>query len=577
MKRPLKSLRPGSASLMSVVVALLMLLAPGAWAQSQTFCNNETKPCNPDVPPKPGELGCFRPPPESAKCEPCQSCTRSPCHVGSGAYSTEAVDLAIPTSGFPITVSRRYQSTRLIDGESGYGWVSSLSTRLYYTDRLTTARRDTDNFRGDELEADVRFPNGVMYRFAENIDGTFTPPAGRFDTLVHNSDGTWDLQIQRTRSHLRFSATGDLVAMVDEFGNTQVWTYVNDRLDRITDASGSGRFIQVDWGADGRISDITDPIGRHIHYTYEGGVLTDARNPLEQSTKYEYEPGKYAPRLTEINDHWDRNITTVKYVAADQDRVLSYTEKGETYTYAYGYGGVATTTAKSDSSGNTWVYPFGADGLVAEDIPPGGGPSAKTAYDSNGLVTLYTDAAGVKTHYTHNGRGNLLTKTLDYQGPAAVEWRYVYDPNFPDKTLSVTAYKPGTNEIHPHWQAKKYDFYPPGSIAPGALHHVYEVDNDGMTSRVMQTYTYDSQGRLLTETFADGGVRSLHYDSFGNLERQEGPANNESEIPIRRYTYDSVGRLETATDPLGNTTTSRWDDLNRLVSRTDPRPRRRHH
>lgn len=553
----------------AIVIVLLLLVSGGAQAQDPNlaFCTNAVPPCNPNVPPKPGEPGCYRPPARSPKCERCKSCVRSPCHVESGAYTTSATDLSIRTVGFPITVSRLYESTHQIDGESGYGWVSSLSARLYYTERATTAGG------AGTLEADVRLLNGVLYRFVENADGTFTPPDGRFDKLVRNPDETWDLWMQRTRSRLRFSATGNLIEIVDDYGNRLVWSYVMDRLDRITDASGSGRYLQIDWGADGRISGVVDPIGRRVEYTYVNGVLSTVSNPLAQLTKYKYEPGKYVPRLTEINDHWNRNITTIQYVAADQDRVRSYSEKGETYTYTYGYNNVATTTAKSDSSGNTWVFPFGNSGLVADDLPPGGGTGAHTDYDANGLVTLRRDPMGVRTRFTYDSRGNIVTETRDELGQAAVEWRTVYDPNFPDLATSVTPYIPGTNQIHPHWQARKIEYYPPGSVAPGAMHKIYEVDDDGVTSRVKFTYTYDAQGRELTETLANGALRTFSYDAFGNLERVEAPANNAAgHRPVTSYTYDDVGRKRSKTDPEGNVTTFEWDALNRLISSTAPAP-----
>jgi YD repeat-containing protein len=101
--------------------------------------------------------------------------------------------------------------------------------------------------------------------------------------------------------------------------------------------------------------------------------------------------------------------------------------------------------------------------------------------------------------------------------PEAVEVRYTYDPDFPDKALTIIPYKPGTNEVHRHWQAMKFDYHPPDSTAPGTLHHVYEVDHDGVTSRITRTNVYDAHGRVVKETFSNGAVRSFFYDARGNL------------------------------------------------------------
>ncbi len=560
MNRLIESIRPSTASLVRALGLMLILLALDARAGN--YCNNPVPPCDPND----QTSWCYRPADPPAKCEPlsCGKCTKSPCYVGSGVYTTRQTDLAIRTAGVPIVVSRMYQSSRTIDGESGYGWVSSLSARLYYAVYL---KAEPNSFRGDDVEAHVRLPNGSIYRFVENLDGTYTPPAGRFDTLVRNADFTWDLRPQRTRSRLHFSATGQLLQIIDDFGNTTEWTYVNDRLARIEDMAGSGRAIDITWGADGRISDVTDMTGRNVHYSYSGGALDSVTNPIGQTTDYGSTPGKYVPLLTSITDHWGRTLTAVAFDA--RDRVTSYTDRGETFSYSY-IGGI---TSKNDSSGNTWQFPYADGGLVTESRPPGGGTPERTTYDPNGLVQMQTDAAGVKAYSTYDGRGNTLTMIADYQGPTAVEWRTVYDTQFPDQPASIKPHDPATGAIHPHWQGVRYDYHPPGSNAPGALHHSYKLDDDGSTSHLISTLTYDTHGRIVSHANETGALTTLTYDGQGNLERVEYPSNNAAGIkPVHTYGYDSLGRVLTATDPNGHTTTYTWDALDRVTSVTLPAP-----
>lgn len=536
---------------------LLTLLATSAWAN---FCNNPVPPCATDDPASP----CYKPPDPPAKCEPevCGKCTKSPCYVGSGVYVRNEQDLMITAVSEPIEVSRRYQSTRVIDGQTGYGWTSSLSTRLHYTAYLKASPSSY------QKEANVRMPDGAVYRFVENPDGSFAPPEGRFDTLVQNGDGTFDLWIQRTRTRLHFAAGGSLLSVVDDFGNTQTWTYLNDRLQRVADSAGSNRYIDVTYGADGRISDVIDSSGRAVHYVYDTlGVLTSTTDPAGRTTTYGYTAGKYVPLLTSVVDPWGRTISTI--VRDAQDRVLSYTDRGETFTYSYSGG----QTSKADSSGNTWVYPFGSGGLVSDSIPPGGGAAEHTDYYPSGLVQLHTDAVGVKTHYTYDARGNPLTITHDHQGPTAVEWRLVYDTTYPDNLLSAKPYLPATGQIHPDWQGRRYEYYGPGSAAPGALQHSYRLGSDGTTSYLDVTFTYDAQGRILTAKNATGHETTLTYDLYGNLEKVERPPNNDNGIrPTEVYVYDSLGRVTAATDAAGHTSTFTWDVLDRVTSATLPKP-----
>ena len=556
MRRIIERLRTTAA------LFVLLLALP---VSAQNYCNNPVPPCDPNDPASP----CYKPPDPPPKCEPkvCDKCTKSPCYVGSGAYEWEEnSDLNIRTTGFPIDVKRLYRSTHAIDGESGYGWVSSLSSRLYYAVFLKAA---PDVY---SREADVRLPNGTLYRFVENADGSYTAPEGRFDTLVRNGDNTWDLWLQRTRSRYHFAANGNLLEMVDDFGNTQTWTYVNDRLSRIQDTSGSNRYVDVTYGADGRISDVTDLTGRNVHYAYNSsGVMTGFTNAASQTVSYSYVAGKYVPLLSAINDHWGRNVSTVTYDA--QDRVRTYTDQGETYTYTYNYNNNKTQTSKADTSGNTWVYTFGSGGLVTGSGAPGGGATGAETYYASGLVQQQTDAAGVKTYFTYDARGNVLTAINDYQGPTAVEWRHVYDPSFPDKVLSYKAYTPGTNNIHPHWQGMQFDYYQAGSNAPGAMHHVWQLADDGVTTRLMRTFTYDTHGRQLTATDALGNVTDWTYDAAGNVLTVTQPANNDAGgRPATTYGYDTLGRLTTITDPEGNITTFTYDALDRVKTTTLPKP-----
>lgn len=569
MKRRIEKLFSSAASLLGAAGLLLLLLATEVRAGN--YCNNPVPPCNPSDP----TSACYRPLDPPPACEPlsCGKCTKSPCYVGSGVYTTAAVDLEVRAESSPIAVERLYLSSHMIDGETGYGWVSGLSARLYHSVFL---KAPPDSFRGDDREAHVRLPDGSLYRFVENPDGSYTPPPGRFDELVRRPDGSWDLRLQRTRVHLSFSATGELQWQKDEFGNTIEWEYAKERLWRIRDAV-SGRFLEVTWGGDGRLSDVVDSSGRSVHYLYENGALVSVTNPLEQTTSYAYAAGRFAPLLRSIVDPWNRTITDIAYDA--QDRVRSYSDRGEVYTYSYAHGGNKFATRKSDSAGNAWIFEYDTAGLVTVSWPPGtvpapGGAGASvTQYDGRGLLVSRTDPVGVRTTATYDARGNLSSITYAAGTSSAVRFDYSYDPHFPDQVTSIIPRDPVTNQIDSDWQGTQSDYYPPGSVAPGALHHRYELESDGLTAHPVATYTYDSRGRVLTMTDAGGNVTTYTYDSFGSLDTVTSPPNNDAGIrPVTQFAHDSLGRVVARTDPDGRVTRYSWDALDRVTSTTFPLP-----
>jgi RHS repeat-associated protein len=216
------------------------------------------------------------------------------------------------------------------------------------------------------------------------------------------------------------------------------------------------------------------------------------------------------------------------------------------------------------------------DGLITDRIAVGSwdtaGGTFHTDYTSGGQVEQTIDEVGVKTSYTYDGRGNVLTVTRDYQGPSAVRFDYGYDPAFPDNVTSIIPKNPATGQQDFDWQAWRYDYYQAGSPSPGSLFHVYRGKSDG-TEQTVSTYEYDVQGRVTRATSATSGVTDYEYDAAGNLFRVTVPANNDAGTrPVTTYGYDSLGRVTSVTDPLTHVTTYTYDNLDRVLTATLPKP-----
>jgi RHS repeat-associated protein len=508
------------------------------------------------------------PRPTPPPCEKCPDlCQKSPCYVGSGSYATGATDLSVPTIGFPLTASRRYDSTRAIDGAMGYGWTSSLTPRLYYATYLYSAPSTY------QKEAEIIMPSGWSYVYVESGGGTFSPPPGRKDSLVRNGDGTFDLTLERSLSVYHFGSDGKALSLKDDYGNTLTFTYdANGRVQQVSDVAGSGRYFNVFWGANGRISSVQDNAGRQVQYTYDTqGALQTVTDAANRVTTYSYNNGRFSPLLARITDPWGRVITDITYDSSD--RVLTYTKAAETYTYTYAYGGSAFTTAKADSQGNQFLYPFNGLGLVSDTIPPAGGPGpTHTDFFPDGSVMQSIDPMGVKTAYTYTANGSTQMVYRDYSGTNEVDVAYVYDPAYPHRPISITP-KHLNGTANTDWQAWQYDYYQLGSPAPSALYHVYRIQSDGTTRDVLATYTYNSQGRVTRGTTATGGQTDYAYDPQGNLWTVTAPANNDAGTrPVTTYGYDALGRVTSVTDALGHQITYGYDALDRVTSVTLPKP-----
>jgi RHS repeat-associated protein len=479
-------------------------------------------------------------------------------------FFTGARDLEVAAVGPPLQVSRLYNTSYISSGLTGPGWTWNMAIRLTYSVYLYAAPSTY------QKEADIRMPDSRLFTFTENPDGvTYTPPSGRHDTLLRQPDGTWILTIQNSRSVWLFNQDGSLASITDEFSNIQSWAYDGGgHLQRVTDVI-SGRYLDVYFGADGRLSAVQDSVGRLVQYTYNtNGSLASVTDPLNRVTTYTYSQGRFGPILTQIKDHWNRVVATMTYDGSD--KVTSYNENGETYTYDYSQVAMGQTF-KIDSQGNRFKLSYNSAGYVTDWLPPDLA-ATHTDYNADGSIQQSRDEKLIWTTYTYDSQGRVtsVTRNATQNGPRS---EYTYDSIFPDKVTAVTVKNPSTNQVDPNWQSWQYDYYQQGDPAPGALHHVYRIQSDGVTRDTVATYVYDAHGRITQQATASGAQTDYAYYPNGDLWTVTGPANNDlGTRPVTTYAYDTLGRVTSVTDPLGHVTTTTYDAVGRVLTVTLPKP-----
>jgi RHS repeat-associated protein len=476
--------------------------------------------------------------------------------MASGMYVDDFVDLQIPTAGtYALTMSRRYDSSGPADGQMGAGWSSSVTAHLYYATYLLAAPSTYT------YEVDIVMPDGVLYQFTIN-GSTFIPPYGRHDSLVKNADGTYALTPQFTRSIYNFNADGSLASLTDDYGN--IITYTNDasgRLQRMADASGSGRYLDVTWGTDGRLASLADNTGRVLKYFYENsdGTLTSYSDPSvssdasQRTTFYSYISSRFGRVLSRIENRWHRVVTDVAWYPSGE--VKSYTEgeydgtsasAGEKYTYTYFPGTSGGNVMKVDSLGSR-TFAYNTAGLV----------NNYSNYDVLGQLTSETTPFGTRS-YNYNSRGNVASMT-----DAAATWTYTYDANFPDKVTSIISNLPGI------WSGWVYEYNPPGTTAAGALAKVFRIRSDGPAKDLFATYVYDAHGHVTSFTDVNGLVTTYTYSAAGDLTS----TTRSIVTPVTTsYGYDSLGRQTSITSPDGQVTSFTYDPLDRIATVTLPKP-----
>src|SRR4029077_16291698 len=85
-----------------------------------------------------------------------------------------------------------------------------------------------------------------------------------------------------------------------------------------------------------------------------------------------------------------------------------------------------------------------------------------------------------------------------------------------------------------------------------------DPDGAGLLQSPVTSFTYDADGRLLTETDPRGNITHYEYDARGRRTSIIDAAQGESD-----YTYDGNGNLLSERDSLGHVTSYRYDARNR--------------
>lgn len=490
------------------------------------------------------------------------------CHAKSGNMQKKFIDLDPPTRGFPIQIERTYDSFRGADGFFGDGMTSNLTMTLIETTYAASVNSTVK-------QAVVTYPDGLIGRFTQNSDGTYTAPTGTYERLVKNADGSYDLNPKLSRTRYHFNSNGRLESITDEFGNALNYTYdASDRPIQISDATGSGRYISVTYGADGRVATVADHTGRTVQYVFDPstGKLTSITDPANLVNTYTYTQGRFSPLLSDVTDNWGRAVNHLTYDTSD--RLATYNSMDETLSLSYDT--VNNQVTQTDANGFQLKFTYNTLGKITSKTITGATLESST-YTADGLLQQFTDAVGVKTFYTYNSDGSVATATRDYQGSGAssspIRFDYTYDPAFPGKVTNITPHNPSTGAVDTNWQAFSFDYYQPGATAPGALQHAYKIWKNA-TQETLATYSYNAAGQVTSVLDEAGATTSYEYDPVsGDLVSVILPPNADAGS-TRTYAIgrDALGRVSSVTDPMGHSSFFGYDNLHRMISATQPPP-----
>jgi RHS repeat-associated protein/uncharacterized repeat protein (TIGR01451 family) len=392
---------------------------------------------------------------------------------------------------------------------------------------------------------------------------------------------------------------GLLQSRTDPLGHTTSYGYdAYGNMNVITDALGNVTTYTYDLAGRRTTETITKDGQPHtIYYTYDDAdnltTITQTVDSEVVTTSYEYDETGNRVSMTDANEvvtryEYDGLNRLVKMTQNYQQGAPPDSETNVETTYEY--DNVGNRTKVTDGEGRETIYEY--DDLNRQ-ITVTNALSGTTiyGYDAVGNQTQVTDAEDNTTYYEYDELNRQITVTNALSGTTTYDYDEVgnriqetdandhsTDYEYDDLNRLVSVTDPLTNTT-----SYQYDAVGNRTVITDALGHATEYAYDDLNRVTSVTdaedhttsYGYDELGNRTTVTDAEGVITLYGYDALNRLvsvtENYEQGQGSDHETNVETtYGYDAVGNQTSLTDGNDHVTTYVYDELNRLVSVTDP-------
>jgi RHS repeat-associated protein len=455
----------------------------------------------------------------------------------------------------------------------GHGWTHSYNLSL------------TTDGGGN---ATIREGDGRLHVFSRNADGSYSRPAGIFETLVSNVDGTRTLT-RHDQTRLTFSSAGKLLSLADRHNNTVSLSYNGSGyLTAVSDATG--RTLIIGYTAAGLISTVTDPLSRVWSLSYAGSPqhLYRVTDPGTAGTYVEFSYDSLKA-VTGVKDRRGYVWTQAYDSSARLASVTNPLARQRTYFYPYN-----TQLGVTDEQGNAVQYVLASSGaLTGIWRTPAYGQTLVESFTHDGdfnRITHTTPTGGIH-EFTYDNRGNVLTveDPITRLDAGVVKWTHTYNAAN-QRTSSIDALGNRTDwfydtngaliqERDPLLQSEYYtvDSYGQRTQTTDRVNKIWRATHNSHGHVVetkdpyLNTTTRDVNGLgWLLLTTSPVGVRTrFTYDDLGRTKRVIHVNADGSDGPYVETTYNQNGQPTQVRDENANIQSTAYNELGWISSRTD--------
>ena len=404
----------------------------------------------------------------------------------------------------------------------------------------------------------------------ENADGSKIKYAydviGRLSTVTDAKGGV---------TSYTYDPNGNVLTVTDALGNVQTTNQYDEFNRVISTTSVAGGTTINSYDKIGNLLSVTDSLGNIQSYTYDNlGRVIAVKDKSGNKTSVKY--NSIGNILSVVFDG-----ATENYTYDTNGNLLSETTSSGGLVQ-YTYNALNLKQVQTNARGQQRTYSYDISGRITGYISPEG--NASFTYDNNGNVLTATDQNGTVTR-TFDALNRVLTYT-DTQGKTI---SYEYDSvgnltklTYPDNTSVLYSYDLNRNLTTVTDWANRVTTYtydannnvigvtkPDGSVTTtvhdNAQRVVLTAERVNESIIVGYEYTYDTEGRILTETDLASNLKSEYtYDSLSRVTKRKLTNLSDSSVTEESYTYDANGNIISSAVNTDSDTFV-YDDNNRLT------------
>lgn len=412
--------------------------------------------------------------------------------------------------------------------------------------------------------------SGTYFASNQSCSTCFYNAGGDPSVLKKDISNNWTRSYPDSTKAL-FNSTGQLTSIVDRFGNTTAFAYDGSgRLIEVRDPiltySGGQKAIVLVYGAYG-LASVQNPStaanaksgGRITYFTVASdSTLRAIKDPDGDSTSFAYDGNRRLQRVI------DRRGDTTTYTLDTNGR-LQYVDLSRVQLY----NGLASPRRQYFDSRMSGV-PTSATSVTAW-----------TPALVSSLADTVSDALGNKTSFTDDPWGQPLRVSEPLGRTTTITRSGIYPTvvQYPEGGVDSTTYSnglvtsqrlAGENRVNIRYGGWGQPDSVGGtgwpsvraSLGPGGRVDWTRV---GPADSLRMSYSYDTRGRLTSQTDSMGHVTRFTYDAVtGNLDSTISPGNR-----FTKFTYDAYGRMSTQQSNDEPARSVAYDSVDRVVATYD--------